>query len=390
MTNQKVQIIVRPMHNLLFSRINPLIAALVVMTLAAPVLADNTSTNSHDRTTAVIFDYQRVGEDLSPATNTTIEQFTAHIEELTNGNYHIARLDEITSALTRTDKLPPLTVAITFDGAYKSALQNAIPALLEKNIPFAVFFSPDQADANTPDYMNWDDIKKLARDPYVTIGLHTADYMRLADAKPEEMRGQINKAMARYREMLKTDPVYFAYPFGEFTKQYRSLIAASGFRAAFGQQSGVVYDAADLMALPRFPMTENYSDNDRFRMIAGALPLPVTDISPDEPRINDNPPIFGFTVDSALSDKIAQMSCYISEQGKPKVQVISKTRIELRVEKPFNNDRVRVNCTMPGPKPKPGEDQRWRWLGMLLAVSHGTQDDDNDINPDPQDNTRPD
>ena len=374
------------MLKLLFSRINLLIAALVVMTAATPVLADN----AHDRTTAVIFDYQRIGEDLSPATNTTIEQFTAHIEELTNGNYHIASLDEITGALIGTDKLPLLTVAITFDGAYKSALQNAIPALLEKNIPFAVFFSPDQADANTPDYMNWDDIKKLARHPNVTIGLHTADYTRLADDKPEEMRRQINKAMALYREMLKTDPAYFAYPFGEYSKPYRAIVGASGFRAAFGQQSGVAYDASDMMALPRFAMTENYSDNDRFRMIAGALPLPVTDISPDEPRITTNPPIFGFTVDSALTDKISLMSCYISEQGKPKVLVISKTRIELRVEKPFNNDRVRVNCTMPGPKPKPGEDQRWRWLGMLLAVSHGTQDDGNDINTDPQDNSRPD
>ncbi|MDB5490638.1 MAG: polysaccharide deacetylase family protein [Micavibrio sp.] len=385
MTKPKVHIIVPAMLNLLFSRINLLIAALVFMAMATPAGAQNI----HDRGAAVIFDYQRVDEDLSPATNTTLEQFTAHLDELTDGAYYLATLDEITGALARADKLPDRTVAITFDGAYKSAMQNAIPLLLAKNIPFTVFFSPDQADANTPDYMNWDDIKKLARNPRVTLGLHTADYTRLADAGPEEMRRQINTALARYREVLKAEPAYFAYPFGEYNKAYRTMIAESGFRAAFGQQSGVAYDGSDMMVLPRFAMTENYSDDERFRMIAAALPLPVTDISPEEPRITaPNPPTFGFTIDQSIAEKIPLMSCYVSEQGKPQIQVISKTRVELRVTKAFDADRVRVNCTMPGPKPKVGEDQRWRWLGMLLTVAHGTPDDD--INTDAMDNSRPD
>lgn len=371
--------------NTLFYRINLLIALLGLMAAATPAQAQNI----HDRTAAVIFDYQRVGEDLSPTTNTTLEQFTAHLTELTDGAYHLASLDEITTALSKNDKLPDRTVAITFDGAYKSALQNAIPLLLAKDVPFTIFISPNQADGNTPDYMNWDDIKKLARNPRVTIGLHTSDYTRLNDDRPEEMRRQINASLARYREVLKTEPAYFAYPFGEYTKAYRSMIAESGFKAAFGQQSGIAYDGADIMALPRFAMTENYSDDDRFRMIASALPMPVTDITPDEPRITtQNPPTFGFTLDPSIADKASQMSCYVSEQGKPQMQVISKTRIELRVTKPFDGDRVRVNCTMPGPKPKVGEDQRWRWLGMLLTVAHGVPDDD--LNTDTTDNSRPD
>ncbi len=224
MTNQKVHTIVPAMLNPLFFRINLLIAMLACLTMATPALADSI----YDRTTAVIFDYQRVGEDLSPATNTTLEQFAAHLDELTDGAYHLASLDEITAALAQGNKLPDRTIAITFDGAYKSALQNAVPLLLAKNIPFTVFFSPDQADTNTPDYMNWDDIKKLARNPLVTIGLHTADYTRLTDARPEEMRRQINTALARYREVLKTEPAYFAYPFGEYSKPYRAMIAESG------------------------------------------------------------------------------------------------------------------------------------------------------------------
>ena len=52
------------------------------------------------------------------------------------------------------------------------------------------------------------------------------------------------------------------------------------------------------------------------------------------------------------------------------MQIIGENRIELRVARAFDHDRVRVNCTMPGPAPKPGEEQRWRWFGMLLSVSH--------------------
>lgn len=342
--------------------------ALQALTGLALMAALPAEAQSLDPSGAVIFAYQRVGEDLYPDDNISKEQFAENIHELIEGGYTILPLPRIVAALRDKARLPDRTVAITFDGAYRSALENAIPLLLDNNIPFTVFFSPDQADSNTPQYMGWSDIRRLRKNDIVTLGLHTAAYTRLNDQDTAEIRQQVNKATARFREMLKDSPAFFAYPFGEYSKAYRDVITASGFTAAFGQQSGVAYDGSDLFAIPRFAITESYGDDDRFRMTASSLPLPVSDITPDDPVIGaENPPTFGFTVDGGQAKKLAQLSCFISEQGKPDMTIVGENRVELRAKKPFESDRIRVNCTMPGPAPKPGEDQRWRWFGMLLT-----------------------
>lgn len=344
--------------------------------LAAGSLASPLAAQPVDRNGAVIFAYQRVGEDLYPSNNISTAQFSDNIRELIEDGYTVLPLPEIVAALRNGSLLPDRAVAITFDGAYRSAYDNAIPLLLSHNLPFTVFFSPHQAAEDSPQYMDWNDLKRLARKTQVTLGLHPASYTHLVRAPEKEIRRQVNNALALYRKELKQNPALFAYPFGEYTSAYRDIIAASGFDAAFGQHSGAVYAEADLMALPRFALTDNYGDTERFRMAAQAMPLPATDISPEDPHVAaNNPPIFGFTVPDALTTRLDQLSCFVSEQGKLQITVVGKTRVEMRVEEPFEGDRIRFNCTMPGPPPKPGEEQRWRWFGMLLTQgSAGTEE----------------
>lgn len=363
------------MHINLFCRLKNLLIqllALMVLATAGVAHAQNAAseTAAYDRTAAVIFAYQRIGEDLYPDNNLSTEQFKNHVTELIEGEYRVAPLSDIVGAFQSGAKLPDKTVALTFNGAYQSALENAIPLLLANNLPFTVFFSPDQADSKTPEYMGWDDIKRLSRSSQVTLGLHPASYMRLTESPEDEIRRQVNKALNRYREELKSEPEFFAYPFGEYTKNFREIIAAAGFKAAFGQQSGVAYEGSDQFALPRFAMTESYGDDERFRMAALALPLPVSDITPDDPHLAAGAlPIFGFTLDETLTDKIPQLSCFISQHGKAAIEVVGKNRLELRVGETLENDRIRINCTMSGPDPKPGEDQRWRWFGLLFTIN---------------------
>lgn len=91
----------------------------------------------YDRSSAVIFSYQRIGEDLYPANNLGTDQFMQQLQEMTDGDYHIAALPDIVAALESGAPLPDKTVALTFSGAYHSALKNAMPLLLERNIPRA-------------------------------------------------------------------------------------------------------------------------------------------------------------------------------------------------------------------------------------------------------------
>ncbi len=320
-----------------------------------------------DQSSAVTFAYHRIGEDAYPDTNLRIAQFESHVTELLEGSYTVMALPDILNAVKDGIVLAPKTVALTFEGGHRSVLDRALPLLLENEIPFTVFVATDKADWNSPNYLNWDDLRKLKRHKNVSIGIHPAAYTRLTDAPREEILRQINKARSRYREELGEDPKLFAYPFGEYSAAYHEIIASQNFLGAFGQHSGVIHSEADFLALPRFAMTESYGGLERFRLTAHAMPLPVRDVQPKDPHLSGDTPAIGFTVSPDLKEGLDKLSCFISGHGKPAMEKIGDSRIELRLNYPIEEDRTRVNCTMPGPVSDPGEPARWRWFGMLLT-----------------------
>ena len=49
-------------------------------------------------------------------------------------------------------------------------------------------------------------------------------------------------------------------------------------------------------------------------------------------------------------------------------------RVEIRMNKPFHEDRPRINCTMPVAGGA-AEEPRFRWLGMMYTVPQDLLDD---------------
>jgi peptidoglycan/xylan/chitin deacetylase (PgdA/CDA1 family) len=327
-----------------------------------------------DKSAAVIFMYQRIGEDIVPQGNISVEQFKAHINELRKGGYSILPLAKIIEAAKNGDPLPPKTVAITFDGAYQGTLAIAVPLLAEAQMPFTIFFATDALDNDTYGHITWDQIRKLGKNGLTTFGILPASYEHMVNQTPEQNAALVNRAVSRYREMLGEEPVFFAYPYGEISGSLKKQIAGYKFKAAFGQQSGVVYNGSDFNALPRFTMTDDYGDFDRFMLTAHALPLPMSDIVPEDKVIEQNPPLIGFTVSSEIHN-IDKLACFASGiEGKLPLTRLDGTRIEIRPPKAFIDRRTRINCTLPNEAFTPGETPNWRWFGMLLTLA--TLDED--------------
>ena len=110
---------------------------------------------------AVVFSYHRIGEKGYPSTNVTIEQFSAHLEELQTGNYSILPLPHIINAIKTGKRLPDRTIGITFDDAYKSVYTRAWPLLRAKGFPFTIFVSTDPIDNKFTKFMTWNQIQEL-------------------------------------------------------------------------------------------------------------------------------------------------------------------------------------------------------------------------------------
>jgi peptidoglycan/xylan/chitin deacetylase (PgdA/CDA1 family) len=304
----------------------------------------------------VIFGYQRVGEDEYPTTSVDFEQFVQHVQELRTGGYSVLSLPQAVDLLRRRNPLPPRAVVITLDGAFRSAYDKAVPRLRAAKFPFTMFVAPEVV--GTPGRIGWGELREAAK-AGATIGVQTA-YYHMPLAQPAKNVEELARAVSRFRDEIGAGPAFFAYPYGSSSRAVRALVGERGFTAAFGQQGGVVHAGSDLLDLPRFMVSEEFGNLDRFRLAANALPFPAADLLPADTVLTTNPPNIGFTVPGATS--LAKLSCSGAGQGRLPIQQLGTDRVEVRVTEPFDPGRARINCTLPTP------DGRYRWLGFQFLV----------------------
>lgn len=334
-----------------------LAAALAVAGMAARALADGAAPGLG----AVVFAYNRVGEDRTPGNSIRVDQFEAHLEELTSGGYTVLPLPQIVEALRNGSLLPDRTIAITIDEASRSFYREAWPRLREAGLPFTLFVGTDALDRGSPAHMSWDELRQIAATSAVTIATLGASAQPAALRPVADVEAELRRGVSRLQTELGQRPTLYAYPFGEMSAALRELVAAQGFAAAFGQQSGVAYPGEDRWALPRFVMNEAFGGTERFRLAAGALPLPVSEQTPEDPLITVNPPPIGFTVDRDIGD-LSRLACFASGQGRTALERFDEGRVEVRIAAPLPPGRPRINCTLPT------LDGRWRWYGVQLVV----------------------
>ncbi len=311
---------------------------------------------------AAVVMYHRFGEALYPSTNIRLEQFEAHIAELTSGPYTVLPLPEIASALAEGRPLPERTVGISIDDAFLSIYQEAWPRLRAAGLPFTVFVSTQALDSALPSYMSWDQLREMAADSGVSVGNHGVTHGHMVRQGLETVRAEIADGNRRLRQELGETPSVLAYPYGEYGLAIRGIVREQGITAAFGQHSGAIGRGGDLFALPRYPMSENYGDMERFRLAVNSLALPVTGVTPADPLLSaaTNPPFYGFTVAAGVAG-LGALNCFASRNDLT-MERLGDRRIEIRLGQAFGPGRARINCTMPGP------DGRWRWLGRQFYI----------------------
>lgn len=311
------------------------------------------------RDSATVLMYHRFGESRYPSTNISIEQFEAHLAHLAAGNYTVLKLDDIIVRLRAGELLPDRTVAITIDDAYLSVYTEAWPRLTEAGFPFTLFVASSPIDRELSGYMSWEQIREL-QSSGVTIGSQTHTHPHMHRLSDEEVRAEISTSNGRFIEELGLRPELFAYPYGEYSQFVIDAVKDAGFRAAFGQNSGIMHSADDQFQLPRFAFNEAYGTIDRLKLAVDGLPLKVHDLTPEDMVLTTNPPLYGFTVSEEMSP-VSQLRCFSNNHGKLDVTMLGM-RAEIRVPGPLTEPRARINCTMPA------VDGRWRWFGRQFLT----------------------
>ena len=304
--------------------------------------------------------YHRFGEPKYPSTNIQMEVFKKQIDKINESNYNYFNLNDFESFF----KKPSLEkkILITIDDAFISFYENAWPYLKKNKIPFILFVSTEPMGKYG--YMNWDQIREIEKEDFVLIGNHSHSHEYLVNYTFEDFKKDIDMSIRIFKKELGYNPIFFSYPFGEYSLEHKKYIKQK-FKYAFGQHSGVIDLNKDKYELPRFPINEKYGDLIRFERLVKFLPLQYKKIIPEDKFINslDNPPIMliEFFSEQKNLDKI---SCYSNEgDGWNKTNLkLENNKLNIFFSDKFRDRRGRINCSMK-------DIEGWRWFGTQFSIN---------------------
>jgi peptidoglycan/xylan/chitin deacetylase (PgdA/CDA1 family) len=111
--------------------------------------------------------------------------------------------------------------------------------------------------------MSWDELKRFAGDPLVTIGAHTITHCNLASQTEASARHEMVTGRTRIESVLQRPVVHLAYPYGDKAAAGRrefALARVAGFKTAVTTRPGMIFpeNAEHLTALPRVSLNGNY------------------------------------------------------------------------------------------------------------------------------------
>jgi peptidoglycan/xylan/chitin deacetylase (PgdA/CDA1 family) len=303
--------------------------------------------------------YHRFNEPKYPSTNIQMDIFKEQIKIINKLNYKFYDPSEFEKNFNLTKK--EKRILITIDDGFSSFYNNAWPFLKKNKIPFILFVSTDAVGKSG--YMTWDQIKEIEKEKFVYIGNHSHSHDYLVEFTENEFLDDINNAIITFKNKLGYNPIFFSYPFGEYSEYMKAGIKKK-FKLSFGQHSGVIDVNKDLFELPRFPINEKYGDLKRFEFLINLNSFQFKKLTPNEKYLSDinNPPSF-FVEFFENQNNIQNTNCFSNEGNNwRKSEVFIKNNIlEIKFEEKFLPRRGRINCSL-------NDNGVWRWFGVQYSI----------------------
>tara|TARA_Y100000816_G_scaffold64193_1_gene42485 strand:- start:216 stop:1265 length:1050 start_codon:yes stop_codon:yes gene_type:complete len=304
--------------------------------------------------------YHRFDENKYPSTNIRIGAFKKHLNIIKDNNFEFLNPKNFGSEFKKvSDKKK---ILLTVDDAFSSFYINAWPILKENKIPILLFVSTETVGKKG--YMNWDEIINISKEDFVVIGNHSHSHEYLTKYEFQKFKKDIDQSIKIFEDKLNYNPIFFSYPFGEYSLEQKKYIS-SKFNFAFGQHSGVIDLNKDKYELPRFPINEKYGDFERFNFLINLLPIQYKLLSPEDKLIIDtnNPP--SVTIEFFKEQtNINLINCFSNEGGEWKTSKLNYLNnfIKIELNEKFLPRRGRINCSMK-------DGNVWRWFGTQFTLN---------------------
>ncbi|MFM8765042.1 MAG: polysaccharide deacetylase family protein [Spartobacteria bacterium] len=195
------------------------------------------------------------------------EEFSAQMEWFQRRGWEFLSASALLDALKGKGAIPAKSLLITFDDAYESLLENAVPVLKRFSAP-AVVFAPTQfvGETNLFDHgvepleriADWKTLRAL-EDSGVSVESHGISHRGFSSLSQDEIVQELDFSREAIRKNLAKESRLFAFPYGDCGNNQtavHSAIHRAGYEVAF-LYGGGLFDLGQTPAplfLPRLAM----------------------------------------------------------------------------------------------------------------------------------------
>ena len=302
----------------------------------------------------VVLQYHHISSETPPITSVSPEQFIAHMDLIAELKLQVVDLEQATRKVLASEPLPDNAVAISFDDAYFSIYEHALPELQKRGWPFTVFINTQAVDEKNKLIMSWQQIQEMEK-AGVALANHSVSHAHLTDipeglSLEQWLEQEIFQAQRRLQEKVPEVRKMLAYPYGEFTLEMAEALISKGY-LAYGQQSGPIGAFSHPAALPRFPASGIYANPNtlKTKLRSKALPVATSQLVSPLAVQRQNPPVV--KLEFPIKDiRWAQIQCFATGSGAIDTQVEEKAGrayVVAQANSALTGKRSRYNCTAP-------------------------------------------
>lgn len=109
-------------------------------------------------------------------------------------------------------------------------------------------------------FLNWDEVKGMTKDG-ISFGAHTLSHCNLAMCSEAKARHEIVESKKIIEKRLGSPVKAFAYPYGKYNENVRSIVRESGFECACSIDGGMIEKDSDCFVFKRINIHNDVSFN---------------------------------------------------------------------------------------------------------------------------------
>ncbi|MCM8760762.1 MAG: polysaccharide deacetylase family protein [Candidatus Omnitrophica bacterium] len=177
------------------------------------------------------------------------ESFERQMKFLKDHRYNVISVEKAVSYIQNKERVPPKTIAITFDDGFYNNYKYAYPVLKKYGIPATIYVIVGKI--GQPGYLGWKEIKEMSDSGLITIGSHTISHLWLPTMNTERLKSELNDSKKILEDKLGKPVKELCYPVGAHDERVKTCARQAGYACALATNPGRFAPNDDIYAIKR-------------------------------------------------------------------------------------------------------------------------------------------